>query len=103
MAFLAIQVALLAVARVKAAFRQGRPWTQGRLRAVCRFADSVTSREIGLVWLLAIAMVGLASLRGHERKLAAELAASQERLARQDSPWVKSIYGSPPMPGRCER
>ncbi len=99
-AFLAVQIALLVLARAKAAYHSGRRWTTGKAAGFCRFAGGMKTRELLLVWLLSVTAAVLGILRGHELRLASDLAAAQLQVARYSSSWSKSIYGSPPVPFR---
>jgi hypothetical protein len=63
-AFLAVQVVLLAIARAKAAYNSGRGWTKGKAAPLCRFASGVTSRELLVVWLLSVTAAVLSIVRG---------------------------------------
>ena len=99
-AFLVIQVLLLAVARAKAAYLSGRRWTTGRIQWLCRFCSRVSSREMSVVWLLSIAGSAIWMILIHQQKLDGELEQLRTMRARVESPWVKTVFGSPPVPIR---
>ncbi len=102
-ALLAVQVLLLVIARCKAAYHKQRPWATGRAAGVCRFCSEVRARELGLVWLLSFSAVALAFMRGHARKVESALAQAEQFHARVESPWARTIYGSPPVPVRPDQ
>jgi mono/diheme cytochrome c family protein len=99
-ALLAVQVLLLVIARCKVAYHSQRRWATGKAARVCRFCSEVRSRELGLVWLLTFSAVALAFMRGHAQKVESALAKSEQFRARAESPWARTIYGSPPVPVR---
>ena len=99
-AFVIAQIALLFLARAKAAYNAHRPWTTGRLSRFCRFASAVTSRELGMIWLLLLAAGTLTVTLGHEQRLENDLARSRIVRENVESPWIRTIYGYPPMPVR---
>jgi mono/diheme cytochrome c family protein len=97
LAFVAVQVVLLVVSRAKGAHRKGRAWASGRLG---RFCAKITSRELGLVWLLSLAAVAIAAMRGHQLRLDADIAKLQGVKAETTSNWTHTVFGYPPVPVR---
>ncbi|MEX0978487.1 MAG: c-type cytochrome domain-containing protein, partial [Pirellulales bacterium] len=102
-AFLALQFGLLVVIRCQTAYRNGRPWTAGRMARFCRFCDGVNTRELLLVMLLTFAGLALAVARGHVLKINRKLAQAEVSRARVESPWSATVYGWPPKPVRPDR
>ncbi len=97
---LVVQLVLLVVFRVRAAYRKGRPWATGRLARLGRFSDGIGSREVALVTILCVACVAIAAARGHILKLRGELAAVNEQLPHYQNMWSSTVYGFPPRPIR---
>jgi hypothetical protein len=102
-AFLTLQFGLLIVIRCRTAYRNGRPWTAGRMARFCRFCDGVKTRELLLVMLLALAGLALAVARGHVLTIDHKLAKAEVSRARVESPWSATVYGWPPKPVRRDR
>jgi mono/diheme cytochrome c family protein len=102
-AFLAFQIAILAISRAKVAYKQGRPWATGRAERLCRYLSAVTGRELGLIWLLSIAAGATVLLVGHDRRTQADLVAAQAAVTRQESPWARTPFGYPPAPIRPDQ
>jgi hypothetical protein len=98
--FLLLQVLVLVVLRCRAAYRKGRPWTQGSLAPFCRCCDRVRGSEILLLSLLAICVVAAALGYGHYLKINRELAKVTVERNSVKSPWVGTVYGYPPKPVR---
>ncbi len=98
--FLLIQAALLLVARAKAAHYKHRPWANGRARSFCKWCSRVTTGEMSLVWLCALAAGALVVMWGHQKKLEIQLASTQVTRVHVGSIWTNSIYGFPPVPIR---
>jgi hypothetical protein len=100
LAFLALMCLLLVVTRCRSAYRQGRPWTTGRMAGFCRFSDGVKTREIVLIMLVALAGLSLAWARGHTLRVDHELARLTAQHTQSKSPWTGTVYGYPPKPVR---
>ncbi|MEX2115218.1 MAG: c-type cytochrome domain-containing protein [Pirellulales bacterium] len=97
LAFLLGQLLLLALSRAKLARKQDRRWASGRFGTfACRF----TGRELTLVWLCMLGMLGIMLLRGHQLHTDEQLATLQAANAKHQNPWSKTIYGYPPVPVR---
>jgi mono/diheme cytochrome c family protein len=103
LAFLAIQLAILAIGRAQAAYKQGRPWTTGRAARLCRYLSELTVRELAMMWLLSIAAGALVLFVARDRKTRADLAVAQESRARAESSWSKTPFGYPPVPIRPDQ
>jgi hypothetical protein len=96
--FLLLQVLVLLVLRCRAAYRQERAWTQGRLAPLCRLCDRVRGSEILLVSLLAFGVVVAAFFRGSFLKMQSDLATLSAAHKMDSNPWTSTVYGYPPMP-----
>jgi mono/diheme cytochrome c family protein len=99
-AFVALQLLLLVVARSKTAYRRGRSWTTGKAARFCKLCGETKTRELVLVWLLLVAAGGLVVMRGHDIRLAADLATSQMQLAKVERPSSRTVFGWPLKPVR---
>jgi mono/diheme cytochrome c family protein len=99
-AFVAIQLTILAIGRAKAAYQQNRPWTTGRAARLCRYLSELTARELAMMWLLSIVAGALVLFVARDRKMRADLAMAQASRARAESPWSRSPFGNPPVPIR---
>jgi hypothetical protein len=98
--FLLLQVLVLLALRCRAAYRQERAWTQGRLAPLCRLCDRVRGSEILLVSLLAFGVVAAAFFRGSYLKMQTDLATLTAAHKMDSNPWTSTVYGYPPMPVR---
>jgi hypothetical protein len=96
--FLLVQIVVLLVLRCRAAYRQQRRWTQGRLAPLGRLSSRVRGSEILLVTLIAVGVVVAAFTRGHFLKIQAQLAKLTEERKISSSPWAATVYGYPPQP-----
>ena len=99
-AFLAIQLAILAIGRTKAAYKRRRPWATGRAAPLCRYLSDVTARELAMIWLLSVAVGALVLFVARDRETQADLAMARVRSVRYESPWSHTPYGYPPTPIR---
>jgi mono/diheme cytochrome c family protein len=96
-AFIALQLLLFALTRAKAAHQQNRRWAAGRFG---RFASSLSSREMALIWLCLAGGIVLVVLRAHQLQTDVRLARLEAINVRNESPWSKTVFGYPPVPIR---
>jgi len=96
-AFVVAQIGLLLIVRARAARAKNRPWASGRLGNVCVRA---TSTELLLVWLLLVAGLGAALLRGNQIHLRQTVATLEQADHMRKNPWAQSVFGYPPRPLR---
>lgn len=100
-AFLAMQVSLLVVGRLKRAYAAGKP--RALASRLCRACSRVRSSELILVWLLSIGALAGAWMLGRDRHLSDQLSKSRMAVQLQTNPWAHTVFGYPPKPVRLDR
>ena len=96
-AFAVAQIGLLVIVRARTARANNRPWAAGRFGNLCA---RMTSTELLLVWLLLVAGLGAALLRGNQVHLQQTVAAFEKAEVMRKNPWAHTAFGYPPQPMR---
>lgn len=97
-AFVALQVLLLIVGRMRTAYLKGKP--RALASRLCRACGKVRITELTLAWLLSVALLSIVWFVGRERHMAGKLVMAQKISVEARSHWTGTVYGYPPMPVR---